>query len=161
MEHVPSFAGIGAFVVYHADFPITAGNKSSARRRVSGEPFAAVDVCPGSGSQHFRVEAQNVLGEPGPLSDELVIDTTSRLAYRYPSNGIPHPLSLGVRGRVDRRQAQVGDRHQQPTPPAEAAADSTACATSTVVSSWAAAPPRNASSSSSRRSASRRGSSDP
>lgn len=78
---MPSFSGVGAFAIYQAGFPITDGNKGGALRTVSAGPFVAVNVFPASGLQHFRVEAMNVLGDAGPLSPELVIDTTSRLAY--------------------------------------------------------------------------------
>jgi hypothetical protein len=79
--NMPSLAGVASFVVYQADFAITDLNKAGAHKVFSGTLHAAVDVYAGSGLQRFRVGAQNVLGEAGPLSAELVIDTTSRLAY--------------------------------------------------------------------------------
>jgi Tol biopolymer transport system component len=76
-----SLGGVASFVVYQAGFPIDDGNKATAQRQVATSLHAPVDLFPGSGVQHFRVEAVNVLGEAGPLSDELAIDTTSRIGY--------------------------------------------------------------------------------
>ena len=79
--NMASLGGVASFVVYQSDFPITDGNKADARRKVTPTLYAAVDLFPNTGIQHFRVEAQNVLGESGPLSPEITVDTTSGLAY--------------------------------------------------------------------------------
>jgi Tol biopolymer transport system component len=77
-----SLAGVASFVAYQSGAPITESNKALATPRVSGELQVPVSLFPGSGVQRFRVEARNVLGQAGPLSVELAVDTAFRLAYR-------------------------------------------------------------------------------